>query len=319
MPKTPPNADKKTVKEPRQLKPGRYRSFHLQTKVKAADTKVPSAWKLLRGSMGVMRKNWKPFVGIIIIYGILNILLVQSFNGSGGGNTLDQTKSNLDSMNGSGTTWGSIVSSAMLFVYMASSSGNVSSSTAGAYQMILTVVTSLALIWTLREVYAGKKVRIRDGYYWGMYPMVPFILVIAVLLIQLLPVIVGGFVYNLVTQGIAATGIEMILWVIFLSLLALISLYMLSASLFAVYIVCLPNMTPIAALKSALELVRYRRWMLMRKIIFLPIFLLIMAGVVIIPFIFVAPVVASVTFLFTSMFGLPIIHGYMYRLYRELL
>ena len=111
----------------------------------------------------------------------------------------------------------------------------------------------------------------------------------------------------------------MILWLIFLAFLALISLYMLTASRFAIYIVCLPDMTPMVALKSSLELVRYRRWTVMRKILFLPVFLFVAAGIVIIPLIFIAPVVAGVTFLFTSMFGLPIIHSYMYRLYRELL
>ena len=320
MPKTPPNTDKKPVKEPRQLKPGSYKSFHLSTKLKpSGNAGLPGSWKLLRGALGVLRKNWVPFVGIMIIYGILNLLLVQSFNATNGGNSLDQTRTNLNSINGSSSTWGNLLSSAMLFAYMASSSGNVGSSTAGAYQMMLTVVASLALIWVLREVYAGKKVRIRDGFYWGMYPLVQFMLVIAVVLIQLIPVVVGGYIYNMVTQGIAATGVEMILWLIFLAFLALISLYMLTASLFAIYIVCLPDMTPMVALKSSLELVRYRRWTVMRKILFLPVFLFVAAGIVIIPLIFIAPVVAGVTFLFTSMFGLPIIHSYMYRLYRELL
>jgi polyferredoxin len=73
------------------------------------------------------------------------------------------------------------------------------------------------------------------------------------------------------------------------------------------------------ALKSARELVRYRRWTVMRKLIFLPIFLLVTGAVLIIPLIYFAPVLATITFLLTSMFGLPIIHGYIYRLYRELL
>jgi hypothetical protein len=265
------------------------------------------------GSLGVLKRNWKPFLGIIVIYGVLNLTLVQSFSGS----DINSTKNNLDSMNTG--AFGGLLSSAMLFIYMASSSGNVNSSTAGAYQLILTVVTSLALIWTLRQVYAGEKVRVRDGFYWGMYPLVPFVLVAAAVITQLLPVVVGGYVYNLVTQGISATPIETTLWFILLAMLALITLYMLSSSLFALYIVCLPNVTPMAALKSARELVRYRRWMVMRKIIFLPVFLLVAAAIVIVPLIFIAPLVAGITFLLTSTFGLPIIHSYMYRLYRELL
>jgi hypothetical protein len=207
----------------------------------------------------------------------------------------------------------------MLFIYMASTSGNISNTTAGAYQLFLTLITSLALIWTLREIYAGNKVRIRDGFYWGMYPFIQFMLVIFAAVIQLLPVIVAGYIYNLVNSGIAATGVEHLLWAVTFVIFGIISLYMLSSSLFALYIVCLPDMEPMEALKSARELVRYRRWTLMRKLIFLPIFLLVTGAVLIIPLIYFAPVLATITFLLTSMFGLPIIHGYIYRLYRELL
>ena len=314
MPKTPTQS-KKEVKEPRQLKAGNYKSFKLQKKIKPVSNKLrlPNSFKLMRGTFGLMRKNWKVFLGIVLIYGALNLLLVQSFNAV----DVNQTKTNLDSLNTG--RFGSIVSSLMLFIYMSSSSGNINNTTAGAYQLILTIVTSLALIWTFRQAYAQKPIRIRDGFYWGMYPLVPFILVIAVAIFQLLPIVVGGYLYNLVTTGIVSTGIETTLWAILLALLALASLYMLTATLFALYIVCLPNVEPMQAIKSARELVQYRRWTIMRKILFLPVFLFVSATILIVPLIFVAPVIASVTFLLTSMVGLPVIHGYMYRLYRELL
>ncbi|HEU4914610.1 MAG TPA: hypothetical protein VFT16_04380 [Candidatus Saccharimonadales bacterium] len=312
MSKTP-NADKKPVKTPRKLKTGSYKSFKLQKPIKTAGPKLPSSFKLLKGTLGVMRRNWKTFLGIILIYGVMNLLLVQSFNAS----DINQTKENLDGLNQG--SFGSLLSSTMLFVYMASSSGNINNSTAGAYQLFLTLITSLALIWTLREIYAGNKVRIRDGFYWGMYPLIPFLLVGIVALSQMLPVVVAGYLHNLVSSGIAATGAETVLWGVAFGIFGLMTLYMLASSLFALYIVCLPDMQPMAALRSARELVRYRRWTIMRKLLFLPIFLLVAGGVLIIPLIYIAAPLASITFLLTSMFGLPIIHGYMYRLYRELL
>ncbi len=312
MAKTP-TIDKKPVKEARQLKTGRYKSFKLQKPIKTAPASVPGAFKILRGTFTVMRQNWKPFLGIMLIYGVLNLVLVQSFNAT----DINQTKTNLDSMNQG--PFGGIVSSAMLFVYMASSSGNVSSTTAGAYQLMLTVTTSLALIWTLRQVYAGKKVRIRDGFYHGMYPLVPFILVLIAAVSQLLPLVIAGYIYNLVNTGIAASGIEMVLWGVAFLIFATMSLYMLASSIFALYVVCLPDVQPMEALRSARELVRFRRWLVIRKLLFLPVFLLISAAALIVPLIFIATPIAGVTFLLTSMFGLPIIHGYLYRLYRELL
>jgi hypothetical protein len=314
MPKNP-TADKKEVKEPRQLRSGKYQSFRLQKRLKPVSNKIalPNVFNLMRGTFGVMRRHWKVFLGIVLIYGVMNLILVQSFSAT----DINQTKENLDSFNTG--RFGGVVSSLMLFLYMASTSGNIDSSTAGAYQLFLTVITSLALIWVFRQAYAGKPMRVRDGFYWGMYPLIQFLLVLSVVIIQLMPVVIGGYLYNLVTTGIAASGIELTLWAIVLALLALASLYMLSSSLFALYIVCLPEVTPMQALKSAKELVQFRRWTVMRKIIFLPIFLFVSAILLVVPLIFFAPIVASVTFLLTSMAGLPIIHGYMYRLYRELL
>jgi hypothetical protein len=312
MPKTP-NADKKPVKEPRKLKTGNYKSFKLQKPIKTAEPKIPSAFRLLTGTLGVMKQNWKTFLGIILIYGLLNLLLVQSFNAG----DINRTKENLDGLNQG--TFGGLLSSTMLFIYMASSSGNVSNTTAGAYQLFLTLITSLALIWTLREIYAGNKVRIRDGFYWGMYPLIPFLLVGIAAASQLLPVVVAGYLYNLVTSGIAASGVEVLLWGVAFGIFGLMSLYMLASSLFALYIVCLPDMQPMTALKSARELVRYRRWPNIRTLVFLPIFLLVAGAILIVPLIYIAAPLAGITFLLTSMFGLPIIHGYMYRLYRELL
>ncbi len=50
-------------------------------------------------------------------------------------------------------------------------------------------------------------------------------------------------------------------------LLAMLTLIYVKSSLFALYIVTLPDMTPMKALRSARELARYRRWTVLRKIL----------------------------------------------------
>jgi hypothetical protein len=94
---------------------------------------------------------------------------------------------------------------------------------------------------------------------------------------------------------------------------------MLCSSLFALYIVCLQGTDPMAALRAARELVRYRRWTILRKIIFLPLALLVCGAALTIPAIFLITPVAGVVFFVLSMIGLTVAHCYMYRLYRELL
>lgn len=309
--------DKKNTskKEPRKLQAPSYQSFRLQKSIKTTDKPaLPSSFKLFWGALGVLRQNWKPFLGIIIIYGILNALLVQSFNGG----DLSQVKTILEGF--SEGKWSSLLSSFILFIYMIGSSGNVNSQVAGAYQLTLTLVTSLAIIWTLRQVYAGNKARIRDGFYFGMQPFITFLLVLMAVTIQLVPLALGSFLYNLASStGIAAGGVETTLWAILFFLLGLTSLYMICSSIFALYIVCLPDMQPMAALRSARDIVRYRRWEIMRKILFLPVALLLFALVIIVPLIYFVTPIAGIIFFILSMIVLPIAHSYMYRLYRELL
>jgi len=122
-----------------------------------------------------------------------------------------------------------------------------------------------------------------------------------------------------ISNSIAVSGIEQFAWGLFFFMLALLSLYMLSSSLFALYIVTLPDMTPMKALRSARELVRNRRWIVLRKIIFLPLALLVLGGLVVIPVILIWAPAAQWIFFIGTMVALAITHSYMYSLYRELL
>lgn len=270
-------------------------------------------------ALGLLRRHWLLFVGIVAVYAVLDILLVRGF---GSGMNLTSAKSTLDHLFTGQVA--QLTAGFSLFVLLVSS-GN--SGTSGAkdaagsgYQLILILVMSLAIIWTLRQLYAGARVRVRDGFYRGMSQLVPFVLVLLVVGLQLIPVVLGMWLYNIVANnGIAALGVEKALWAIAMSLLALTSLYMITSSLFALYIATLPDMTPLKALRSARQLVRYRRWTVMRKVVFLPLALLVMAAVVMIPLILFVTPVASWAFFALTLVGLPIIHGYMYALYRELI
>jgi hypothetical protein len=308
MPKTKPKADKS-----RQIKQPVYKSFKLQKRIKGE--KIASAFVLMRQSWVVLGNNWKVFGGVVLLYGLLSVVLVQGFQAAG---SLDETKDTYDRLfSGS---FSDLLAGAGLFAYLLGTAGNTASSTAGVYQVILTVVFSLALIWTLRQVHAGHKVRIRDGFYLGMTPFVTFVLVLLVVGLELIPLAVGGALYSTVaTNGIAATSVEQIIWLLFFSVLALISLYMIASSLFALYIVTLPSMTPLAALRSARQLVRSRRFAVIRKIIFLPLALIVLSGVILIPLIMFATPLAPWVFFVMSAMILPVIHSYMYSLYRALI
>ena len=73
------------------------------------------------------------------------------------------------------------------------------------------------------------------------------------------------------------------------------------------------------ALRSARQLVANRRWTIMRKLLFLPVVLFVLAAVIVLPVILFATPVVPLVFYTLSMLLLPMLHGYMYTLYRSLI
>jgi hypothetical protein len=277
--------------------------------------KLPPAWQIARRACLTLWQHKRVFGSLTLIYGLLTLVLVQ---GIAGGTDVSSLKNQLnDAFNGH---FGSVASSLGVFAVLISSAGNNSSQTAGAYQLFLGLITSLAVIWALRQVMMGSPLRIRDAYYRGMYPLVPFILVLLVISLQLLPLVIGSAVYSLViTNGIAVHALEKLFWLLLFLGLATVSFYMLSSSIFALYIAALPDMTPIKALRSARELVRGRRWTLLFKLLALPVLLFIAAAVVMVPIIIWLTPLAQWVFFILTMLALVVIHTYVYTLYRELL
>lgn len=276
---------------------------------------LPKARKLFWVVLKQLWANRILFGGIIVIYGILNLVLVKSLSGS---SNLVSMKSALDGIfHGVG---GKLFGSTISFTYLLATSGSGNTTTSGIYQAILLLACSLAFIWALRQIIAKRKVRIRDSFYLGMYPVVPFILVFLVICIQLIPLAVGGAAYIAVLNNNIVVGLwEKLLALLIFILLGLWSLRMLTASLFALYIVTLPDMVPLQAYRSARQLVYGRRLLIWRKLIFLPLILLLLSIAIEIPLIYFLTPIASWAFFIISMLTLPIVHGYFYNLYREML
>lgn len=277
--------------------------------------KLPNVWQLTRAAALILWRYRRLFIGITLIYGLLNLVLVQ---GLASGTNVSNLKSELNQVFTG--HFGSLASSLSVFVVLVGGAGNGSSQTAGAYQLFLGLITSLAVIWALRQVLAGATIRIRDTYYRGMYPLIPFILVLVVVGLQLLPLLIGSLLYGIVnSNGIAVHFVEKLIWILIYAGLALWSLYMLSSSLLALYIVTLPDMTPRRALRSARDLVNHRRWTVLRKILCLPLILLVVAALIMVPIIIWLTALAQWVFFLLTMFALVAVHAYMYTLYRELL
>lgn len=296
----------------------RVRKLNIKQKkkvVKKAKT-VPGSFRLFASALRHVWVNKRLFGSILLVYAALYLVLVK---GLATGFQLTKTREAIETAAGEGV--GSWDTASTLFGELIGTAGSASGEAAGVYQVILFVLMSLVIIWTLRQTFDKRqKLGLRAVFYQSMYPLIPYILVGLVLLLQLIPALIGITLYGIVVgNGIAATVLEQILWFLLLVMTFGISIYLLSSSVFASYIVTLPGMTPMTALRSASKLVRFRRFLVIRKALFFPAIVGLIMALIFMPLVLYATAVAEATFLIFILLLLLFTHSYFYVLYRELL
>jgi hypothetical protein len=283
----------------------------LKSQVKSRSAVIGSfrlTWQTLR----FLREYWKPLGGIILIYLVLNIIFASGLTiipsaTSDFRSTLASSHANRfsEAFSSLGTLFGG------------SSSYNATANS--VLQTFLIIIESLVLIWAIRHLLSGTSVKIKQAYYQSATPLIPFILVIFVILFQLLPLTIGSLALGILLASAFGNSFVSFLFVLFFLALAAWSLYLVSSSIFALYIVTLPNMTPLEALRSAKKLVKFRRLIIIRRLLFLPIVILALIGVIMIPVILFASITAPTIFYTLTTVALLFAHTYLYGLYRSLL
>ncbi len=312
---TPKKTEQDNLKVPRKLKTPTYQRWRYSKRIKHPGPKLPSGWRIMRRSVAVIGQRKRLFAGVLFVYVVLSLVFVKGFAQS---SQLVDTKIQLQAANQQSFDTGIT----LLTNLMASGSG-ASSQTAGAYQTVLIVIMSLVVIWVLRRTYGvdrTKKIKLKTAFYNSTTPLIQFLLLLGLFSLQLLPLMVGASVFNAVSSnGLAVTIFEKLAWGGAFLILATWSFFMITVTSLALYIVTLPDVQPMQALRSAKQLVRFRRWTVMRKILFLPIFLFFLTCLVMLPFVIWLTIIAEWVFFVYGLSVVIIVHAYMYQLYRELL
>lgn len=272
---------------------------------------LPSGPSLLRQVFAILRQNWKLLGGIMGIYLILNIVLASGLTNINA--AFADIKNNFGSAH-------SLADGLLSLINLTSSSGAASSGSSGAGQSVLLIIFSLVIIWALRQVQAGEKATVKQAFYNSTSPLIPFLLVVLVIILQLLPVtLITRLVAIVLSTLISDSGTVITLTLLIMLPLAAWSFYMISSSFFALYIVTLPDMQPRQALRSAKKLVAFRRWQVLRKFLFLMIFVAAVFTAVMIPLIIYINVLVVPVFFLLSTSLILLVHTYCYSLYRDLL
>ena len=293
----------------------KHQTLRLSKKNYKQPAAIPGAWKILKATVRTVWSNKLLFFGIALVNLLLTFIFV---HGLGYSWDLAEVKRSFEEL--LGENGGQLTTAVALLGYLAGTASSGGGEGAGTYQFFIILITSLATIWAVRQILAGEKPGLRDTFYKGMYPLVPFVLVLFIIALQLLPLLIGNLIYSsVVNNGLATTGLENIVFLLLFAGLALLSGYMITSSIFALYISTLPEMTPMKALRSARDLVVHRRWGVALRVFALPLVLILLSAILLLPLLIYATPLAQILFILLTSFSLIVTHVYMYLLYRELI
>lgn len=305
-----------------------YRSFRLSKRSDyVRELKLPSYIKLTWTPIKLILEHKKLFVSFIVLYSIVSVIVI----GLASQTTYNQVVETVGTF-GDGLNMkllGRSMAVAIAGIAGGFSAGNINSN--GAVAALLLLIGWLTIIWLGRAVMRHEHPKLRDGLYNAGAPIVPTAILAVIALVQLIPAAAGLLAVRAgVASGYFVTGIEGMLLVVPMVLLAALSFYWLTTTMLSLVIVTLPGMYPLAAHRHAYDLIRGRRltiilrwvWVLLVQFIF---WLIVLVPVVIIErlihdhvgFLQNVPFVPIIVLLLTS-FSLVYTALYSYQLYRSI-
>lgn len=280
---------------------------------------LPAAWRIGWRALKMLWQYKRFFGVLILVYLLLDLLLVRSIVAF----DVADLRSGLDASlkHGAGLALGGL--SVFSSLFSAAASG-ASADATGAYHFFVVLLMSLTTIWALRQIFTDDndvaQLSVKRAFYKGSAPLVPFLLVLFLIGLQVVPLFIVLQIYALIINGgIANSIIEQLLLMGALVAVMALTIVWFTRTIMALYIVTLPDMQPMQAYKDAKVLVKGRRLSIIRKLLFLPMAMFVVAGVIIIPCILIwAPLAQWLFFILTGI-GFVAVHAYLYTLYRELL
>lgn len=277
-------------------------------------------------------KNWRLFLPLIILLALLNIAFVGLMNED----TFVQFQKSLDETtegikNGQIGTLGR---SGLLLISTITTGGLSDGMTESqqVFAILLFMIGWLVTIYLLRQVLAKNKVKLRDGLYNALSPLLSTLVVAAVIFVQAIPIMIVIITYSAaVRTDFLSTPFYALIYFIFAALLILLSVYLISSSLLALVAVSAPGLYPLTALRTASDLLVSRRIKFIIRVIYLFFVLGFLWAIVMLPLISLdlwlksvfdwlagIPFV-SIELLLMTCFSVVYASTYLYLFYRRLL
>lgn len=280
----------------------------------------------------IIFKNWKIFIPLILLIVVSNIILVGLMSQE----SYDTFRDAVDETNESLTSGqlGNLGKAGLLLIGTITTGGLSRGMTEvqQVFMIILLLITWLVTIYLVRHLLAGHKIKLRDGLYNALTPLISTFCVLGVIFLELIPIFIVVITYSAaISTDFLATPFYALIYFIFAGLLTLLSVYLVSSSLLAMIAVTAPGLYPMTAVNTASDLIAGRRIRFIIRVLYMFFVLAICWIVIMMPIIFIdnglresvewiqdIPVV-SFFLLSMTVFSLVYAATYLYLFYRQLL
>ena len=269
------------------LKRRPHRSFQMtRRRDYKRSLRLPGYIRFTKEVRNVLWKNRKIFILLALVYAGVTVMAV-GITSQDAYSTISSTLTTTSGDYFVGA-WGAIEKASLL--YLTSLTGGLSASLSSAQQICAVIISMMAwltTIWLLRNILANHKVKMRDGLYSAGAPILPTFMIIMLLIVQMLPLALALFGYSAaVSTGLLAAGgaAAMLFWLA-AGLLALLSFYWMTSSVFALVVVTLPGMYPYRAIKTAGDIVVGRRLRILLRFLWMLLVIAVFWAIIMIPII----------------------------------
>lgn len=186
----------------------------------------------------------------------------------------------------------------------------------------------LVLIFLIRHLYNGQRLKLRDGLYNAGAPIIPAGILAIVIIVQMLPMSLAMMVYSSLTNaGLINSGVRienMAAWCA-LTLVAVLTIYWMITSVLCMVTITLPGIYPLRAYFETSKLVSGRRVKILMRVLVMFLPLMLMWLLLLTPFVVLdiytktsLPIVLMVSIVLVAM-SLVWAAAYVYMLYRRIL
>lgn len=185
----------------------------------------------------------------------------------------------------------------------------------------------LAVVWLLRHQLAGTEVRLRDALYSAGAPLLSSLAIVAIAIVQLLPLaLVATVLSSAISSGVLSGAAGLVLSLGIVIAIGGFTLFWLTTTFFAAIVVTIPGTYPWAALRSAKQLIAGHRVSVLLRTLWLALVSIIVFVLTVLPVIALdrvlnvsgsplVPVVLQLVTIALTIYGA----AYIYVLYRRII